>query len=107
MLAAKNLGAGNLEIIFFHIIPNMVPSIIVAASISIARAILTESSLSFLGFGVKLPMSSWGSMLQSAQEHIMDVPTLALFPGCVDITYSIKFQCIGRCTEKCTRAKDG
>lgn len=60
VLAAKNMGAGNMEIMLIHIIPNMIPSIIVAASISIARAILTESSLSFLGFGVKLPMSSWG-----------------------------------------------
>lgn len=95
VLAAKNLGAGNLEIMFKHIIPNMVPSIIVAASISIARAILTESSLSFLGFGVKLPMSSWGSMLQSAQEHIMDVPTLALFPGVLILLTVLSFNVLG------------
>lgn len=95
VLAAKNLGARNLEIMFFHIIPNMVPSIIVAASISIARAILTESSLSFLGFGVKLPMSSWGSMLQSAQEHIMDVPTLALFPGVLILLTVLSFNALG------------
>lgn len=95
VLAAKNMGAGNFEIIFRHIIPNMVPSIIVAASISIARAILTESSLSFLGFGVKLPMSSWGSMLQSAQSHIMDVPTLALFPGAFILLTVLSFNVLG------------
>lgn len=95
VLAAKNMGAGNFEIMFRHIIPNMVPSIIVAASLSIARAILTESSLSFLGFGVKLPMSSWGSMLQSAQAHIMDVPTLALFPGAFILLTVLSFNVLG------------
>lgn len=95
VLAAKNMGAGNLEIMFRHIIPNMVPSIIVAASISIARAILTESSLSFLGFGVKLPMSSWGSMLQSAQSHIMDNPLLALFPGLLILLTVLSFNVLG------------
>lgn len=95
VLAAKNMGAGNMEIMFIHIIPNMIPSIIVAASISIARAILTESSLSFLGFGVKLPMSSWGSMLQNAQSHIMDVPTLALFPGALILLTVLSFNVLG------------
>ena len=95
VLAAKNMGAGNIEIMLTHIIPNMIPSIIVAASISIARAILTESSLSFLGFGVKQPMSSWGSMLQSAQSHIMDVPTLAFFPGALILLTVLSFNVIG------------
>lgn len=95
VLVAKNLGAGSFRIIFKHIIPNMIPSIIVAASISIARAILTESSLSFLGFGVQLPMSSWGSMLQSAQEHIMDVPSLALYPGLLILLTVLSFNVLG------------
>ena len=95
VLAAKNMGAGNMEIMLIHIIPNMIPSIIVAASISIARSILTESSLSFLGFGVKLPMSSWGSMLQNAQSQIMDVPTLALFPGALILLTVLSFNVLG------------
>ena len=95
VLAAKNMGAGNMEIMLIHIIPNMIPSIIVAASISIARAILTESSLSFLGFGVKLLMSSWGSMLQNAQSQIMDVPTLALFPGALILLTVLSFNVLG------------
>ena len=95
VLAAKNMGAGNMEIMLIHIIPNMIPSIIVAASISIARAILTESSLSFLGFGVKLPMSSWGRMLQNAQSQIMDVPTLALFPGALILLTVLSFNVLG------------
>lgn len=95
VLATKNMGAGNMEIMLIHIIPNMIPSIIVAASISIARAILTESSLSFLGFGVKLPMSSWGSMLQNAQSQIMDLPTLALFPGALILLTVLSFNVLG------------
>jgi len=95
VLVARNLGAGSFQIIFKHIIPNMIPSIIVAASISIARAILTESSLSFLGFGVKLPMSSWGSMLQSAQEQIMDMPMLAVYPGLLIMLTVLSFNVLG------------
>ena len=95
VLAAKNLGDSNLKIILLHIIPNMFPSIIVAASISVARAILTESSLSFLGFGVKLPMSSWGSMLQNAQGYILDLPLLAVFPGILILLTVLSFNVIG------------
>lgn len=95
VLAARNLGASEFEIMFFHVIPNMLPSIIVAASLSIARAILTESSLSFLGFGVRLPMSSWGSMLQSAQEHIQRVPRLAILPGFLILFTVISFNVLG------------
>lgn len=95
ILAAKNLGDSNFKIIFVHIIPNMIPSIIVAATISIARAILTESSLSFLGFGVKLPMSSWGSMLQNAQGYILDMPFLAVFPGLLILLTVLSFNVLG------------
>lgn len=95
VLAARNLGASEFEIMFLHVIPNMLPSIIVAASLSIARAILTESSLSFLGFGVRLPMSSWGSMLQSAQEHIQREPLLAIFPGVLILFTVISFNVLG------------
>ena len=67
VLASKHLGANHSYIIFKHIIPNMSASIIVAGSLAVARAILTESALSFMGLGVQLPKASWGTMLQSAQ----------------------------------------
>jgi peptide/nickel transport system permease protein len=69
--AAKNLGAGNIRIIFKHIIPNMMNSITVAATLSIAGAILAESFLSYLGLGVQLPRASWGRMLQDAQLYML------------------------------------
>lgn len=81
VIAAKTLGVGNGTIILKHIIPNMATQIIVAASLSIAGAILDESALSFLGYGVALPKSSWGSMLQNAQQYILYDPLLALIPG--------------------------
>ena len=59
----------------------MTTQIIVAASLSIAGAILDESALSYLGYGVALPKSSWGSMLQNAQQYILYDPLLALIPG--------------------------
>lgn len=95
VLAAKGLGASNIEIIFKHIIPNLIPSIIVAGSLSIARAILTESSLSFLGFGVQLPMASWGSMLQNSQSQILELPYLAFFPGLLILLTVMSFNILG------------
>lgn len=81
VIAAKTLGVSHPKIILRHIIPNMTTQIIVAASLSVAGAILDESSLSFLGYGVALPKSSWGSMLQNAQQYILYDPLLAVIPG--------------------------
>ena len=81
VIAAKALGVKQSTIIRKHIIPNLMPQIIVAASLSIASAILDESALSFLGYGVQLPMASWGSMLQTAQKFILHNPVMAVAPG--------------------------
>lgn len=66
--AAKAIGLNSGEIIIKHIVPNVIPSILVTATLAIAGGILTESALSFLGFGVKLPQSSWGNMLSACQN---------------------------------------
>lgn len=95
VLAAKHLGASHGEIIFRHIIPNMSSSIIVAGSLAVARAILTESALSFVGLGVQLPKASWGTMLQSAQMYMTDVPTLAIFPGVFIVLTVFSFNILG------------
>ena len=81
VVATQNLGASNFRVIVKHIIPNILGPVIVAASLSVANAILMESSLSFLGLGVQIPRASWGSMLQGAQAHILDYPLLAVYPG--------------------------
>ena len=95
VLASHSLGAGRGRIIFREIIPNITSQIIVAATLSIARAIITESSLSFLGFGVQLPQSSWGSMLQNAQSAILDLPHLAVFPGALILVTVLSFHILG------------
>ncbi len=79
ILCSKALGSNNIKIVKTHIIPNAISTVIVAASINIADAILMESSLSFLGLGVQQPMASLGSMLQTAQARIGDKTYLAIF----------------------------
>ena len=95
VLAAKALGVSNITIILEHIIPNLMPQIIVSGSLSMANAILDESTLSFLGYGVQLPMSSWGSMLQTAQGYILYSPIMAIAPGCMILLTVLCFNVLG------------
>ncbi|MEE0221790.1 MAG: ABC transporter permease [Lachnospiraceae bacterium] len=95
VIAAKTLGVSHVKIILKHIIPNMATQIIVAASLSIAGAILDESALSYLGYGVALPKASWGSMLQNAQQYILYDPLLALIPGMFILLTVLCFNILG------------
>lgn len=79
--ASRCLGATAPRIILRHILPNAIGPIIVAASLGVAGAILTESSLSYLGLGIQPPMASWGNMLRNAQEQMLRAPWTAVFPG--------------------------
>ena len=79
--AASATGASDLRILLRHILPNVLPVVIVTASVQIGSVILAESSLSFLGFGVPPPFPSWGKMLQESQQHMQRAPHLAIFPG--------------------------
>jgi peptide/nickel transport system permease protein len=79
--AARLVGASNARIMVRHIFPNIVPIIIVAASIQVGGAILIESSLAFLGYGVQPPTASWGRMLDEARQQLVRSPHLAVFPG--------------------------
>ena len=81
ILAARGLGAHKSWIIFRHMVKNVSASVLVASTNSIAGAILTESSLSYLGFGIKVPNASWGGMLENAQTYILTKPVLAVYPG--------------------------
>lgn len=95
VIAAKTLGVSHVKIILKHIIPNMTTQIIVAASLSIAGAILDESALSYQGYGVALPKASWGSMLQNAQQYILYDPLLALIPGMFILLTVLCFNILG------------
>jgi peptide/nickel transport system permease protein len=79
--AARCLGASAGRIMVRHILPNAAGPIIVAATLGVAGAIITESSLSFLGLGIQPPMASWGNMLRSAQDQMVRAPWTAVFPG--------------------------
>jgi peptide/nickel transport system permease protein len=78
--AARAVGAGDLRIIFRHILPNAMASVLVAATLGVAGAILTESALSFLGIGVQPPTPSWGNILTAGKNNIDIAWWLSLYP---------------------------
>jgi len=75
------MGAGPLRILGKHVIPQIIPSIIVSSTLGIAWAILTESAISYLGLGIQPPTATWGNMLQDAQQYIWTSPILGVLPG--------------------------
>jgi peptide/nickel transport system permease protein len=79
--ASKAYGAGSFHIVFFHIIPNLVPSLLVVWAMGISTSIMGEASLSFLGLGVAPPTPSWGSMVQRGFTCLSSAPWIALIPG--------------------------
>jgi len=80
-LAARVVGASDWRIILRHILPNTVGPMIVAATLGVASAILAESALSYLGYGIQPPTASWGNMLINAQRFFRTYPALAIYPG--------------------------
>jgi peptide/nickel transport system permease protein len=93
--AARASGARDARIIFRHLLPNALAPVIVSASFGVASAILTESALSFLGFGVALPTASWGSILAVAQEYVGLAWWLVVFPGIAIFLTVAAFNVIG------------
>ena len=79
--AAQAIGSGTGRIMFRHILPNALGPIIVAASLGVADAIISESGLSFLGLGIQPPTATWGNMLKNALDQIFDAPWTAIVPG--------------------------
>ncbi|MGV1800735.1 ABC transporter permease [Agrobacterium vitis] len=95
VMAARMLGLRNTHIMIHELLPNAVGPIIVAATLTVARAILLEAYVSFLGYGIQPPLPSWGNMLNSAQQYLGSAPWLAIVPG-VAITLAVtSFNFIG------------
>lgn len=95
ILAGRMLGLSRAHIMFREILPNIMGPIIVAATLTVARAILLEAYVSFLGFGIQPPLPSWGNMLNGAQQYLASAPWLAIIPG-VAITLAVSsFNFIG------------
>jgi peptide/nickel transport system permease protein len=93
--ATRALGGSDLRIIIRHILPNSVGPIIVEATLEFGYAIIEESGLSFLGFGIQPPTPSWGNLLSNAQEHFTKYPWLAIFPGLMIFLSIISINYIG------------
>jgi peptide/nickel transport system permease protein len=95
ILAARMLGLSNRWIMFRELLPNVMGPIIVAATLTVARAILLEAYVSFLGYGIQPPLPSWGNMLNGAQQYLASAPWLAIVPG-IAITLAVtSFNFIG------------
>ena len=93
--AAVALGVSRMRVLFRHVLPQSMPSIIVAATLGIAETIIVESALSYLGFGVRPPTPSWGNMLAEARGYIWQTPMLTLYPGILIFVSVLAFNTIG------------
>ncbi|HVJ14272.1 MAG TPA: ABC transporter permease [Polyangiaceae bacterium] len=95
VVAAHALGLPERRIIFRHMVPNALAPVFVSSSIDVAHAILTESALSFLGFGVRPPFATWGNILADGRLYIFDAPWLFLIPGFAILVVVLAFNLVG------------
>ncbi|MBX9990712.1 ABC transporter permease [Phreatobacter oligotrophus] len=93
--AARAVGNTKLRIAFTHILPNVMPQLLVQGTLTIATAIIAEASLSFLGLGQQPPAPSWGSMLNVAQRFLSNAPWMAVFPGIAIFLTVLSFNLLG------------
>ena len=93
--AARAVGNPGYRIALRHILPNILPALIVQATISVATAIIAEASLSFLGLGQQPPAPSWGSMLNAAQRFLTTAPWMAIWPGLAIFLVVLSFNLVG------------
>jgi len=95
VVAAHAMGLPEWRIIFRHMVPNALSPVLVSASIDVAYAILTESALSFLGFGVRPPLATWGNILADGRDFIFDAPWLFAIPGTAILLVVLAFNLVG------------
>lgn len=93
--AARAIGCPSWRIAFFHILPNILPALLVQSTLSVASAIIAEASLSFLGLGQQPPEPSWGSMLNAAQRFLTQAPWMAIWPGVAIFLVVLSFNLLG------------
>ncbi|HTO65892.1 MAG TPA: ABC transporter permease [Bradyrhizobium sp.] len=93
--AARAIGNPRWRIALFHILPNILPALLVQATLSIATAIIAEAALSFLGLGQQPPAPSWGSMLNAAQRFLTNAPWMAIWPGLAIFLVVLSFNLVG------------
>ena len=95
VVAARTLGIGHRAILRRHILPHLVPAIIVYSTLGIATSILIEASLSYLGIGVPLPQASWGQMISQGQQYFQTAPWLLVAPGVALVLTVLAFNLAG------------
>ncbi|MEC4673252.1 MAG: ABC transporter permease [Nitrospirota bacterium] len=95
VVAAQALGLPKARIIFRHLVPNAMAPVLVSTTIGVASAILTESALSFLGFGVQPPYATWGNILTDGKGFIFDAPWLFVIPGMAIFVVVLAFNLVG------------
>ncbi|MBK9215831.1 MAG: ABC transporter permease [Chloracidobacterium sp.] len=95
VMAARALGAGDMRILFTHVLPNAIQPLIVQSSLGMAGAVLSEASLSFLGLGIPPPAPSWGTMIEEARLFFSVSPHVLFFPGAAVALTVLAFNFIG------------
>jgi peptide/nickel transport system permease protein len=95
VIAARAIGASDRRLIFRQLLPNAVPPVLIAATLTVAMAILLESSLSYLGYGIQPPTASWGNMLNNAQTYVLYAPWVAVYPGLMITVTVLSFNFAG------------
>ncbi len=93
--AARALGAAWPRILFLHILPHLIPTILVGATLGIATTVLLEATLSFLGIGVQPPTPSWGGIIFESQSYFLTAPWLVFFPGIAIMVMALAFNLVG------------
>lgn len=93
--AERTLGAGHGRILFMHILPHLVPTIIVWGTLGISTTVLLEATLSFLGVGVQPPTPSWGNIIFENQTYFQSAPWLVFFPGAAILVLALAFNLVG------------
>jgi peptide/nickel transport system permease protein len=93
--AARALGNPSWRVALRHVLPNIIPPVLVQCTLAVASAIIAEASLSFLGLGQQPPAPTWGSMLNSAQRFLTQAPWLAIFPGAAIFLAVLSFNLVG------------
>jgi peptide/nickel transport system permease protein len=93
--AARAVGNPHWRIALRHVLPNVMPPLLVQVTLTIAAAVIAEASLSFLGLGQQPPMPSWGSMLNSAQRFLANAPWMAIYPGLAIFITVLSFNILG------------
>jgi peptide/nickel transport system permease protein len=93
--ATRALGATPVRILFRHILPHLVPTVLVYATLGIATTVLLEATLSFLGVGVRPPTPSWGGIIFESQSYFLSAPWLVFFPGAAILLVALAFNLVG------------